>query len=66
MKKRDLSVYNLKIKRQFAVCHLLGDFHEAVKGDMEKAAATYKANCDEYSYGKSCAKYGDFKAFGES
>ncbi|XP_020279040.1 cytochrome c oxidase assembly factor 7 homolog [Pseudomyrmex gracilis] len=47
------------------VCHLLGDFHEAVKGEMENAAATYKANCDDYNYGKSCAKYGDFKAIGK-
>lgn len=55
-----------RLNDRFAVCHLLGDFHEAVKGEMENAAATYKANCDEYNYGKSCAKYGDFKAIGES
>jgi len=32
---------------------------------LEKAAAIYKSTCDNYDYGKSCAKFGDYKAVGE-
>jgi len=31
----------------------------------ERAAAMYKSTCDKYDYGRSCAKFGDFKAVGE-
>ncbi|XP_029156360.1 uncharacterized protein LOC114929112 [Nylanderia fulva] len=64
---------NIHIEYQFGcysekkpdVCHLLGDYYEAVKTEMEKAAAIYKTTCDQYNYGRSCAKYGDFKAVGK-
>ncbi|XP_060534028.1 cytochrome c oxidase assembly factor 7 homolog [Cylas formicarius] len=42
------------------VCHLLGDFLEAIKKDFEKAAKVYKNNCDEFKFGKSCTKYGNY------
>lgn len=47
------------------VCHLLGDYYETVKQEIEKAAAIYKTTCDQYNYARSCAKFGDFKAIGE-
>lgn len=60
---------NLDIKTQhftlWIVCHLLGDYYEAVKSEMEKAATIYKTTCDQYNYGRSCTKYGDLKAIGK-
>ncbi|KAL0116794.1 hypothetical protein PUN28_010011 [Cardiocondyla obscurior] len=64
---------NLHIEYQFGcysekkpeVCHLLGDYYEAVNTDHEKAASLYKTTCDEYNYGRSCAKFGDFKTIGK-
>ncbi|XP_028047691.1 LOW QUALITY PROTEIN: uncharacterized protein LOC105834862 [Monomorium pharaonis] len=64
---------NLHIEYQYGcysekkpeVCHLLGDFYEAVKLDMEKAASIYKTTCDQYNYARSCTKFGDFKAIGK-
>ncbi|RLU20053.1 hypothetical protein DMN91_006659 [Ooceraea biroi] len=64
---------NLHIEYQFGchsekkpeVCHLLGDYYESIKPDLEQAAAIYKATCDNYNYGRSCAKFGDFKAVDE-
>ncbi|KAG7200739.1 hypothetical protein KM043_001288 [Ampulex compressa] len=47
------------------VCHLLGDFTEAIKKDFKKAAAIYKMNCDDYNYGRSCGKYGAFSVIGK-
>jgi len=47
------------------VCHLLGDYYEAINMQPERAAAMYKSTCDKYDYGRSCAKFGDFKAVGE-
>uniref|UniRef100_T1JHP9 Kazal-like domain-containing protein n=1 Tax=Strigamia maritima TaxID=126957 RepID=T1JHP9_STRMM len=46
-------------------CHLLADYMEAVKKDFPKAAAVYKLNCDERSYGKSCYKYGAYTLIGK-
>lgn len=47
------------------VCHLLGDFLESIKKDFEKAAKVYKSNCDDYGYGRSCFKYGNFSFIGK-
>ncbi|XP_014477899.1 PREDICTED: uncharacterized protein LOC106746160 [Dinoponera quadriceps] len=64
---------NLHIEYQFGcysekkpeVCHLLGDYYEAINEDIKKAASLFKMNCDNYNYGRSCAKYGDFLAVGK-
>lgn len=48
-----------------AVCHLLGDYYEAVNQELEKAATLFKTTCDKYDYGRSCAKYGGFKITGK-
>lgn len=50
---------------RFIVCHLLGDFLEAVKKDFKKARKIYKANCDDRGYAKSCFKYGNYLALGK-
>ncbi|XP_028158883.1 cytochrome c oxidase assembly factor 7 homolog isoform X2 [Ostrinia furnacalis] len=46
------------------VCHLLGDYLEAIKKDFEKAAKVYKSNCLDYKYGKSCLKFGNYTLVG--
>lgn len=46
------------------VCHLLGDYLEAIKKDYAKAGKVYKSNCDDYKYGKSCLKYGNYVLIG--
>ncbi|XP_014235776.1 cytochrome c oxidase assembly factor 7 homolog [Trichogramma pretiosum] len=46
------------------VCHLLGDYHEAVKADPATAADIYQKNCDNMQYGRSCAKIGGWKLVG--
>ncbi|KAI4455338.1 hypothetical protein MML48_9g00013433 [Holotrichia oblita] len=48
------------------VCHLLGDYLEAVKKDYEKARKLYKSNCDDYQFGKSCLKYGTYALLGKA
>lgn len=47
------------------MCHLLGDFLEAIKQDFKKAAKVYKANCDDRNYPKSCYKYGTYVGLGK-
>lgn len=47
------------------VCHLLGDFLEAIKKDMKKARKIYKANCEDRNFAKSCYKYGNYVALGK-
>ncbi|XP_018323562.1 cytochrome c oxidase assembly factor 7 homolog [Agrilus planipennis] len=47
------------------VCHLLGDYLEAVKKEYEKSNVIYKNNCDEFDYGKSCYKYGVYRLLGK-
>lgn len=47
------------------VCHLLGDYLEAIKKDFKKAGKVYKTNCDEHNYAKSCLKYGTFALLGK-
>ncbi|XP_026748497.2 cytochrome c oxidase assembly factor 7 homolog [Galleria mellonella] len=46
------------------VCHLLGDYLEAIKKDFEKAAKVFKSNCLDYNFGKSCLKYGNYALVG--
>ncbi|XP_012287565.1 cytochrome c oxidase assembly factor 7 homolog [Orussus abietinus] len=48
------------------VCHLLGDYLEAIKADHKKAEEVYKANCDEFDFGFSCTKYGTYRYFGRN
>lgn len=50
---------------QFIVCHLLGDFLEAIKKDYKKARKIYKTNCEDHKYAKSCFKYGTYVALGK-
>lgn len=47
------------------VCHLLGDYLEAIKKDYEKAVKIYKNNCDAFNFPKSCVKYGNYLATGK-
>ena len=47
------------------VCHLLGDYLEGIKKDFEKASKVYRSNCDDYGYGKSCLKYGNYSFLGK-
>lgn len=47
------------------VCHLLGDYNESIKQDSKEAIKIYKNNCDEFNYGRSCTKYGDYKVIGK-
>jgi len=47
------------------VCHLLGDFFEAIKKDWEKAGKLFAVNCNDYNYGHSCFKYGNYLFIGK-
>lgn len=49
-----------------SVCHLLGDYLEAVKKDYEKARKVYKSNCDDYKFAKSCFKFGTYALLGKA
>lgn len=65
-------VENLGIEYRFGcykekkpeVCHLLADYLESIKKDFLKAATVYKTNCNDYKYGKSCLKYGNYALIG--
>ncbi|XP_075986274.1 cytochrome c oxidase assembly factor 7 [Anticarsia gemmatalis] len=46
------------------VCHLLGDYLEAIKKDYDKAGKVYKSNCVDYKFGKSCLKIGNYSLVG--
>jgi len=48
-----------------ASCHLLGDYLEGVKKDFEKASKVFRANCDDYTHGKSCYKYANYNFLGK-
>jgi len=43
----------------------LGDFLEAVKKDWTKAARVYKVNCEDYKFGHSCFKIGNYTFMGK-
>lgn len=47
------------------MCHLLGDFLEAIKKDYKKAGKVYKANCDDRDHPRSCHKYAGYVAMGK-
>ncbi|KAI4501918.1 hypothetical protein M0802_003253 [Mischocyttarus mexicanus] len=47
------------------VCHLLGDFNEAIKKEYQKAGELYKENCDERNYPRSCSKFGEYLVVGK-
>uniref|UniRef100_A0A1Y1KJP4 Cytochrome c oxidase assembly factor 7 homolog n=1 Tax=Photinus pyralis TaxID=7054 RepID=A0A1Y1KJP4_PHOPY len=55
-----LSQYEL-----LSVCHLLGDYLEAIDKDYKKASKVYKTNCDEYKYPRSCYKYATYSLLGK-
>lgn len=38
---------------------------EAVKKDWAKAARVYKVNCEDYNYGHSCYKLGNYTFMGK-
>ncbi|XP_059483378.1 cytochrome c oxidase assembly factor 7 homolog [Neocloeon triangulifer] len=42
------------------VCHLLGDYLEAVKKDESKARKVYQTNCEDRDFGRSCHKSGTY------
>jgi hypothetical protein len=48
-----------------SACHLLGDYMEAVKQDVEKAFRIYDTNCVVYKHGHSCHKVGSAKMRGK-
>ncbi|XP_046400542.1 cytochrome c oxidase assembly factor 7 homolog [Ischnura elegans] len=52
-------------EKKYDVCHLLGDYLEAIKKDFEKASKVYKTNCDEQKYAKSCYKYATYSYLGK-
>lgn len=66
-------LHNLHIEYKFGcysernpeVCHLLGDYKEAIIQDFVKAASLYKSNCDERNFPRSCFKYGNYAATGK-
>lgn len=66
-------VKNLGIEYRFGcyqenkpeVCHLLGDYLEAIDKDFEKAGKIYKSNCDNSHFAKSCLKYANYLATGK-
>lgn len=74
-KEEDAKEYvkNLGIEYRFGcyqekkpeVCHLLGDYLEAIEKDYEKAGKIYKSNCDNSHFAKSCLKYGNYLAVGK-
>ncbi|XP_048487101.1 S-methyl-5'-thioadenosine phosphorylase [Plutella xylostella] len=74
-KEEDVKEYieNLGIEYRFGcyqekkpqVCHLLGDYFEAVKKDFDKARKVFKSNCMDYNYGKSCLKIGNYTLVGK-
>lgn len=73
-KEEDVDEYikNLGIEYRFGcysekrpeVCHLLGDYFEAIQRDFERAARVYKTNCDDYKFPRSCHKYGNYGFIG--
>lgn len=74
-KEEDAKLYvkNLGIEYRFGcyqekkpeVCHLLGDYLEAIDKDFQKAGKIYKNNCDHSNFAKSCLKYGNCLATGK-
>ncbi|KAL1130440.1 hypothetical protein AAG570_011688 [Ranatra chinensis] len=46
------------------VCHLLGNYLEAISKDFDKAGKVYKSNCDDYNFAKSCLKTANYMVTG--
>ncbi|XP_074643373.1 cytochrome c oxidase assembly factor 7-like [Tubulanus polymorphus] len=46
-------------------CHRLADFEEVFRKNFEKAAKVFRSNCDDFQYGHSCFKYGNFRLTGK-
>lgn len=46
------------------MCHLLGDYLEAIHKDYEKARKVFQSTCDDYGYAKSCLKYAKYTHIG--
>lgn len=46
------------------VCHLLAEYLETYKKDYETARNVFQQTCDEYGYGRSCLKYGNYSFVG--
>ncbi|KAK9500793.1 hypothetical protein O3M35_001989 [Rhynocoris fuscipes] len=46
------------------VCHLLGDYLEAISKDFQKAAKVYRSNCEDYNFAKSCYKIANYHVVG--
>lgn len=61
-----MNIYPKFYSIRITVCHLLGDYLEAVKKDYEKARKLYKSNCDDYKFGKSCLKFGTYALLGKA
>lgn len=49
----------------FSVCHLLGDFLEAVDRDQDKAFKVYQENCETGNFARSCYKCATYTASGQ-
>nr|XP_040569060.1 cytochrome c oxidase assembly factor 7 homolog isoform X1 [Lepeophtheirus salmonis] len=45
----------------FEVCHLLGDFLQAIEGNQKQAYLTYKQNCDKRDFPASCETAGLYR-----
>lgn len=62
----ELFLKNLDIEYRFGcekekkpeVCHLLGDYLDAIKNEKIEACKVYEKNCDERNFGLSCFKFG--------
>ncbi|KAK4878373.1 hypothetical protein RN001_010879 [Aquatica leii] len=65
LKKNSLISKTKPNEKNPEVCHLLGDYLEAIDKDFSKAAKVYKSNCDDYQYSKSCYKYGSYSLLGK-
>lgn len=46
------------------VCHLLGDYFDAINKEFSKAGSIYKENCDTRNFPLSCRKYGGYLSVG--
>lgn len=55
----------VRFRLGISVCHLLGDYLEAIKKDFKGAAEVYKKTCDNLDYGHSCSKFGSWQFVGK-
>ncbi|XP_043480689.1 cytochrome c oxidase assembly factor 7 homolog [Leptopilina heterotoma] len=46
------------------VCHLLGDYNEAIFKNYKKSAELFKKNCDTFNFARSCNKYARYNTTG--